>query len=117
MQLARTSVIIKPISDVAVLLNLDQRDSCADRVDCPGRKVEKVSGPHFVPCQQLLDRAVDGRRPELPRVKRTIETDRSEEHTYELQSLMRISYAVFCLKKKNNNQIIPHKTINQSDNE
>src|SRR3546814_6262145 len=27
--------------------------------------------------------------------------DRSEEHTSELQSLMRISYAVFCLKKKN----------------
>src|SRR3546814_5778070 len=32
---------------------------------------------------------------------------RSEEHTSELQSLMRISYAVFCLKKKNNN----NKTI------
>src|SRR3546814_3045405 len=30
-----------------------------------------------------------------------IEPDRSEEHTSELQSLMRISYAVFCLKKKN----------------
>src|SRR3546814_7754468 len=30
-------------------------------------------------------------------------TERSEEHTSELQSLMRISYAVFCLKKKNNN--------------
>src|SRR3546814_2500096 len=30
---------------------------------------------------------------------------RSEEHTSELQSLMRISYAVFCLKKKNTNQI------------
>src|SRR3546814_1684421 len=29
-------------------------------------------------------------------------TARSEEHTSELQSLMRISYAVFCLKKKNN---------------
>src|SRR3546814_3739183 len=28
--------------------------------------------------------------------------ERSEEHTSELQSLMRISYAVFCLKKKNN---------------
>src|SRR3546814_9314862 len=28
--------------------------------------------------------------------------DRSEEHTSELQSLMRISYAVFCLKKQNN---------------
>src|SRR3546814_3654267 len=31
---------------------------------------------------------------------------RSEEHTSELQSLMRISYAVFCLKKKNTNQEI-----------
>src|SRR3546814_6580619 len=31
---------------------------------------------------------------------------RSEEHTSELQSLMRISYAVFCLKKKNNSK--PH---------
>src|SRR3546814_7553713 len=30
------------------------------------------------------------------------ELGRSEEHTSELQSLMRISYAVFCLKKKNN---------------
>src|SRR3546814_6911655 len=30
--------------------------------------------------------------------------DRSEEHTSELQSLMRISYAVFCLKKKKNHQ-------------
>src|SRR3546814_2721777 len=30
-------------------------------------------------------------------------TQRSEEHTSELQSLMRISYAVFCLKKKNSN--------------
>src|SRR3546814_7146276 len=32
-----------------------------------------------------------------------VATIRSEEHTSELQSLMRISYAVFCLKKKNNN--------------
>src|SRR3546814_2037235 len=32
--------------------------------------------------------------------------DRSEEHTSELQSLMRISYAVFCLKKKKTQQYI-----------
>src|SRR3546814_2901708 len=32
----------------------------------------------------------------------TLGQSRSEEHTSELQSLMRISYAVFCLKKKNN---------------
>src|SRR3546814_8457247 len=37
---------------------------------------------------------------------RTIAPARSEEHTSELQSLMRISYAVFCLKKKNN--LHPH---------
>src|SRR3546814_212634 len=44
-------------------------------------------GPgHDVACHQL--------GPELPPL-------RSEEHTSELQSLMRISYAVFCLKKKN----------------
>src|SRR3546814_4397059 len=38
--------------------------------------------------------------------------DRSEEHTSELQSLMRISYAVFCLKKKKikKKQIKPQKT-------
>src|SRR3546814_6562456 len=34
---------------------------------------------------------------------RRLAKSRSEEHTSELQSLMRISYAVFCLKKKNNN--------------
>src|SRR3546814_8984244 len=33
---------------------------------------------------------------------------RSEEHTSELQSLMRISYAVFCLKKKKTTTILTH---------
>src|SRR3546814_2448887 len=37
---------------------------------------------------------------------------RSEEHTSELQSLMRISYAVFCLKKKNK-QTIRHSIVTQ----
>src|SRR3546814_6496969 len=32
--------------------------------------------------------------------------DRSEEHTSELQSLMRISYAVFCLKKKKKAEVV-----------
>src|SRR3546814_1167564 len=36
---------------------------------------------------------------------------RSEEHTSELQSLMRISYAVFCLKKKNKNKHTCNTTI------
>src|SRR3546814_3565184 len=37
-----------------------------------------------------------------------ISIKRSEEHTSELQSLMRISYAVFCLKKKKNQKIKQH---------
>src|SRR3546814_3478348 len=37
-------------------------------------------------------------------LRKTINDQRSEEHTSELQSLMRISYAVFCLKKKKNKQ-------------
>src|SRR3546814_2032622 len=44
--------------------------------------------------------------------------NRSEEHTSELQSLMRISYAVFCLKKKNHHYLhrLPshHQTNQQS---
>src|SRR3546814_4686452 len=39
---------------------------------------------------------------------------RSEEHTSELQSLMRISYAVFCLKKKKITTIITKKNIIRS---
>src|SRR3546814_1868893 len=41
-----------------------------------------------------------------------VETGRSEEHTSELQSLMRISYAVFCLKqKKKTHKITPYDSI------
>src|SRR3546814_6486200 len=36
---------------------------------------------------------------------------RSEEHTSELQSLMRISYAVFCLKKKTNNHVLTQNRV------
>src|SRR3546814_3048790 len=45
----------------------------------------------------------DGRPPVLEeKIHDEEDQDRSEEHTSELQSLMRISYAVFCLKKKTN---------------
>src|SRR3546814_7544298 len=55
------------------------------------------TGPLLAPLQSR-------RRRTLPRVPRMVRSDgrRSEEHTSELQSLMRISYAVFCLKKKSN---------------
>src|SRR3546814_5180885 len=60
-------------------------------------------------CRALPDAGRGGRRAALPHQARAAlvvrsRTDglavRSEEHTSELQSLMRISYAVFCLKKK-----------------
>src|SRR3546814_5102022 len=44
-----------------------------------------------------------------PSRKREGSQTRSEEHTSELQSLMRISYAVFCLKKKNTTSHIIYK--------
>src|SRR3546814_3480004 len=43
------------------------------------------------------------------RKSRSITRTRSEEHTSELQSLMRISYAVFCLKKKKIQNLKLHK--------
>src|SRR3546814_4851382 len=46
------------------------------------------------------------RRPLAPLTGLAAQTLRSEEHTSELQSLMRISYAVFCLKKKKTENII-----------
>src|SRR3546814_7339631 len=47
------------------------------------------------------ERDVDHRAVAGQRLAGLEPVDRSEEHTSELQSLMRISYAVFCLKKKN----------------
>src|SRR3546814_8033773 len=46
------------------------------------------------------------------RIERQAGHSRSEEHTSELQSLMRISYAVSCLKKKNKNQTKKNNTKN-----
>src|SRR3546814_10560610 len=64
---------------------------------CLNPKVDRPAGPK------------PGQVP-LPRV-RSGDARRSEEHTSELQSLMRISYAVFCLKKKNKTK---HTTQQQS---
>src|SRR3546814_11976815 len=58
------------------------------------------------PQQQNVDPAIrlagGAQGPGLPRGGHVAAAPRSEEHTSELQSLMRISYAVFCLKKKTN---------------
>src|SRR3546814_10593064 len=63
------------------------------RRDIRGHRIEPLRH------QRSLQHCVDRRRNELRTAFRPPE--RSKEHTSELQSLMRISYAVFCLKKKN----------------
>src|SRR3546814_8662984 len=78
---------------------------------CPRAELGRTHGP---------DRAVD------LQLRRTVlrglpdgngDSLRSEEHTSELQSLMRISYAVFCLKKKNENTTITkHHIIKHNTN-
>src|SRR3546814_5557120 len=70
-----------------------------DRLVDPARPA-LVIGEHLVGLENLAMLAVDA---EFGLARHPI--DRSEEHTSELQSLMRISYAVFCLQKKNK----PHK--------
>src|SRR3546814_1970883 len=57
-----------------------------------------VHPPFHAPNQRVQQ---EGREPRS-RYRPALHALRSEEHTSELQSLMRISYAVFCLKKKNN---------------
>src|SRR3546814_1066441 len=63
------------------------------------RDVELVHLDEKRPRQLVEDLATDHRRI-LGSADAAEQNDRSEEHTSELQSLMRISYAVFCLKKK-----------------
>src|SRR3546814_10078430 len=82
-------------------------------IDIPARFVTAFIGPSGCGKSTFL-RTLNRMNDTIPsaRVEGTIELDgedvyssnmdRSEEHTSELQSLMRISYAVFCLKKKNN---------------
>src|SRR3546814_7641428 len=64
---------------------------CAGQLHARRRSVERGGAEIFHPRRAGIGH---------PAVRR-----RSEEHTSELQSLMRISYAVFCLKKKTSNNV------------
>src|SRR3546814_4388980 len=68
------------------------------------RQVHDIAVPFGIVVQQVPGQRVDGRSDSQKPAERKHGighlAGRSEEHTSELQSLMRISYAVFCLKKK-----------------
>src|SRR3546814_1811858 len=65
-----------------------------DAADLPRRRVPRNT------VVSLADGTVHLERLAQRRIGEQRHVERSEEHTSELQSLMRISYAVFCLKKK-----------------
>src|SRR3546814_5068702 len=98
---------LQQILHLAVLVELPQRPALHQPLDHiglhffeledPPRIVEQPGEPH--PDRRrvrMLGQPEGGPDVHLPRRQ----LDRSEEHTSELQSLMRISYAVFCLEKK-----------------
>src|SRR3546814_10373117 len=62
--------------------------------------IEIVAPKELVPVMSALATVVSTNVLTADAVASALVLDRSEEHTSELQSLMRISYAVFCLKKK-----------------
>src|SRR3546814_8772957 len=97
-------------------VEIGQSDGAGRSTECCRRVVEEqaqgipvcrygLSADRTLLAEMIQKEALDERRQcrgsklshELPPRKRSL---RSEEHTSELQSLMRISYAVFCLKKK-----------------
>src|SRR3546814_3328163 len=77
--------------------SLDDWRCGADHAQEADRRVRRILRSQF----RQLQRPRIHRRDQHPNRRRPA---RSEEHTSELQSLMRISYAVFCLKKKTHNK-------------
>src|SRR3546814_2788541 len=98
------SLAFKPVR-IALLTISDSRSAADDR---SGDKLEQllIGAGHILAARALIRDETDLI---VSRLLGWID-DRSEEHTSELQSLMRISYAVFCLKKKKINTITSQYT-------
>src|SRR3546814_4708461 len=89
--------------------------ACPAKLRLPTPSARNGSPPHWTAAAITIPG--DWRRHFRPTACLLAASSRSEEHKSELQSLMRISYAVFCLKKKKacrllleTNQIITEKT-------
>src|SRR3546814_5421277 len=81
-----------------IYTDVDGVYTCDPRIVAKARKLDKVT------YEEMLEMASQGAKILQTR------SVRSEEHTSELQSLMRISYAVFCLKKKKQHYTIHRPT-------
>src|SRR3546814_3571074 len=95
------------------------RADCADRRRHGVDRIDRALGQQCAACLEIeteLELRVDGIEEGIEflveiRRQATQRFGRSEEHTSELQSLMRISYAVFCLKKKNRTYYTTHNNL------
>src|SRR3546814_7872483 len=107
-----------PFADNSARMAGSSRNAASQRRICPGfwatiilARAEKPLA--IIPgCADQWNAA--GKRFENPDgwdARKRLNIKRSEEHTSELQSLMRISYAVFCLKKKKKPKIIKEQRI------
>src|SRR3546814_4891723 len=89
--------------DSAIVASLfDERDPAVKKMLSMAISTARAKGKYIGICGQG-----PSDHPDL--AQWLMEQGRSEEHTSELQSLMRISYAVFCLKKKKKNKLKLHK--------
>src|SRR3546814_1396644 len=112
------TTLFRPPLVCAVRLQEAQLEQCPPYTGRLSRGICTHRGGHaarYLDAAQRCDRVRlsvrrPGRRAHNPRAHRQTCFHRSEEHTSELQSLMRISYAVFCLKKKTQLLNIKQKT-------
>src|SRR3546814_7970864 len=99
MDAGRDAAAIVLDADRSVAVQCDEHE-----VAMPGQRlVDRIVADfehHVKQARPVVGVADIHARPLAHRVQALENLDRSEEHTSELQSLMRISYAVFCLKKK-----------------
>src|SRR3546814_1313531 len=85
----RQGLVEAPVGQHHALIGIVEDEAVGEIVDRLAQHQFGTAHPHLL---GDVDERYQHRRLALP--------ERSEEHTSELQSLMRISYAVFCLKKK-----------------
>src|SRR3546814_6013083 len=82
------------------ILDADARVHLADGGDLARRRRHAQQIVKDDAALDVVDLPERRRQADAIAFERTVAGDRSEEHTSELQSIIRISYAVFCLKKK-----------------
>src|SRR3546814_6508524 len=99
---------VQPLGDRQHLAQLRERDVVGGKARLPGL-VDGVGQRVAVVVRQVVKGGVLHRVVAAGDALQLGEFVRSEEHTSELQSLMRISYAVFCLKKKKHHTTTSYK--------